>query len=301
MVNSFAIYPGIKSDNNEIKNQNSGKILKKRGRKPKNKIVENITVKDEIIDTEKEVIIAYLPINIKDIDDNNDSTDIFIKQESIINNTHHEINNDNSVSTEDVKDRSETIESDFRNNNGIYLNKINIYNIQFKYNTKCWWCKNSFNTPNVSLPEQYFDDTFFCIGNFCSYNCCKAYNIDLNDFNISKRDSLINLMYFLTYKRHKNIKPAPSWLILEEFGGYLSISEFRKNFDNNNNDYVLLHPPLISRQMQIEESYKKNDSTTSNTKIDKFFNNDYVLKRNKPVETSQLNLEITMGLKRKNK
>ena len=64
------------------------------------------------------------------------------------------------------------------------LNKINIHTIKINEDTKCWWCKNSFNTPNITLPEQYFDGTFYCIGNFCSYNCAKAYNLDLNDNNI---------------------------------------------------------------------------------------------------------------------
>jgi len=55
---------------------------------------------------------------------------------------------------------------------------------------------------------------------------------------------------------------------------------------------------LISRQLQIEESYTKNSSVHIN-KIDKIFDN-YSLKRNKPIETSQINLETTMGLRRKN-
>ena len=82
----------------------------------------------------------------------------------------------------------------------------------------------------------------------------------------------------------------------------MSINDFRKSFETNNIEYLLLHPPLISRQMQIEESYKKcqtNLSTTS--KIDKYMfdSNNLILKRNKPIESSLLNLETTMGLKRK--
>ena len=60
------------------------KVLKKRGRKPKNKIIEIILQKEEIIDTEKEVIIAYLPINLNDLENDIENTDdtIFIKSES---------------------------------------------------------------------------------------------------------------------------------------------------------------------------------------------------------------------------
>ena len=65
--------------------QQQVKILKKRGRKPKNKVPEVIIIKEEIQDTEKEVIITYLPININDLDihteNNEKDNEIFIKSE----------------------------------------------------------------------------------------------------------------------------------------------------------------------------------------------------------------------------
>jgi hypothetical protein len=106
----------------------------------------------------------------------------------------------------------------------------------------------------------------------------------------------------MTYNTVKKIDPSPSWLILKDFGGFMSINEFRKNFETNNSEYILLYPPLISRQMQIEESYKKtNNMLGPLNKLDKLFlpENNYLLKRKKPIETSQLNLEKTMGLRRK--
>jgi hypothetical protein len=284
---------------------NGVKILKKRGRKPKNKIIEIIDTNEEPIDSEKEVIIAYLHLNLNDVEEKNTSNDIFIKTENKIQNT---VKIENSDSSEDIlKSKmnmlSLTCDSENRNSNGIYINKINIYHININEETKCWWCKNSFNSPNVTLPEQYFNGTFYCIGNFCSYNCTKAYNIDINDCNIWKRESLINLMYYMTYSRFKEIDPSPSWLILKEFGGFMTINDFRKNFETNNSEFILLYPPLISRQMQIEESYKKTNTSGPLNKLDKIFNqdNNYSLKRTKPVETSQLNLEKTMGLKIKSK
>jgi hypothetical protein len=54
--------------------------------------------------------------------------------------------------------------------------------------------------------------------------------------------------------------------------------------------------------MQIEESYKKSTPHFSAvSKMDKtiFDNNNLMLRRNKPIETNHLNLETTMGLKRK--
>lgn len=276
---------------------NGIKILKKRGRKPKNKISELMPIKEENNDSEKEIIIAYLPISLNDIENKYD--DLFIKSESqIIDSNITDFNSDSNK--EKIENYSQSGESEHFSSNGIYINKINIYNIEFTQDTKCWWCKNSFTTPNLMLPENYNNGIFHCIGNFCSFNCKKAYNIDLNDSFVWKRESLINLEYYLTYNKYKKIDPAPSWLILKDFGGFLSITEFRKNFENNSSEYILLQPPLISRQMQIEESYKKSGSPASINKIDKLLteNSSYLLKRHKPIETSQLNLEKTMGLRK---
>jgi len=68
-------------------------------------------------------------------------------------------------------------------------------------------------------------------------------------------------------------------------------------FNFNNKDYLLLHPPLITRQLQIEESYKKSNNTTAN-KLENMYDNELVLKRNKPIESNNHNLEKTMGLKK---
>lgn len=285
------------SDNSPIK------ILKKRGRKPKNKLVDIIVPKEESPESDKEVIITYLPINLNDLDEATDKeiNDIFIKSETQF----PEINNKLIISEEKTKNKVKTINSSETETRSLTLNNFNkiiVYNIEFNENTKCWWCKHRFTSPRLSLPEQYHHNTFYCVGNFCSWECMSAYNIDTNDNFIWKRQSLINLMYYLTYGSFKEIKPASSWLTLVDFGGNLSITDFRKNFEQINNDFVVLHPPLISRQMQIEESYKKiSSSGIIVNKLDKLMfesNNNLTLKRNKPVETSQINLEKSMGLKR---
>jgi hypothetical protein len=281
------------------------KVLKKRGRKPKNKIFEVIIPKEEIIESDKEIIITYLPININDIDtnlDKNNTDSIFIKQESYFSEPQN-ITNENINIKENLNCIQNTSETELRTSiNNHNFNKIIVYNFEFNDNTKCWWCKHNFSSPRLSLPEQYHNNTFYCTGNFCSWECIKAYNIDSNDNFIWKRESLINLMYYFTYNEYKEIKPAASWLILKDFGGNLSINEFRKTFEIVNNDFLVLHPPLISRQMQIEESYKKPSvSGVIVNKLDKLLfesNNNLTLKRNKPIETTQINLEKSMGLKR---
>jgi hypothetical protein len=184
------------------------------------------------------------------------------------------------------------------------VNKITTHTLNFNKNTKCWWCKNIFDTPPVELPEYYYNDTFYCIGNFCSFNCAKSYNLENADVTIIyKRESLLNLLYYQTYSEYKEILAAPHWLTLKEYGGTLTINELRNNSLVNNKEYLVLHPPLISRQMQIEESYKinklKSVSIDSINKIYSEVDTEYHIKRSKPVQSNQLNLENTMGLIKK--
>ncbi len=268
-------------------------LKKKRGRKPKNynfllsKQTQPITEED--VNTNEENIIFHLPITINEINNlDNADLDLFIKQE------HKELHDDSDNIMLSLNTSSPKINS----NNVVH--KIQTYNLNFNKNTKCWWCRNSFSTPSVELPEDYYNEIFYCIGNFCSFNCVKSYNLDLNDSFTWKRESLINLLYNKTYSNIKEITPAPSWMVLKEFGGTLSIDDFRQNLLLNTKDYLILHPPLISRQMQIEESYKLHKLTeVPIDKINKIYSEvevDYSIKRTKPINTKHLNLETTMGL-----
>jgi hypothetical protein len=272
-------------------------VKKKRGRKPKNyfatipKVDENNNNVINVTNSEEEKIIFHLPITINEINsyDNDNNLNIFIKSEIDIN------TKPNLVESE----QSEFISSENLDKN-VYLNQsinnINTHILNFNSNTKCWWCKNMFNSPSIELPEDFYNNTFFCIGHFCSYNCALAYNLDLNDIITSKRTSLLNLIYYKTYSEFNNIVSAPHWITLEEFGGNLSIKEFRQNSISNFKEYLVLHPPIVSRQMQIEESYKQKkykDNICSETE------NKYTIKRNKPINNKKMNLEFTMGLIKK--
>lgn len=276
--------------------------LKKRGRKPKNKLIEN-KVNDIPINSEDESIIVHLPISLNDVesiyyeDIKTEENNIFIKSESDFTTIKFkEENNCKQNKSEETEDK--LIEKINQKILGKNLNKVNVHNIQFKQNTKCLWCKHSFSTLPVEMPEDYYNDTFYCYGHYCSWNCMMAYNIDLNDTATWKRASLINLMFYKTYGFFKEIIPAPSWLMLEDFGGILEINDFRNLFIVNNKDYLVLHPPMITRQLQIEESYKKSLPGIVN-KIEIFQENDLALKRTKPIDANNFNLEKTMGLRRK--
>jgi len=275
-------------------------IKNKRGRKPKNKLPD-LKIQNSPVNSDEEPIIAHLPISLEDVvntsNQDNSADNIFIKSESDLKHKKQEKvikfdEKNEEIMINQMNKKIQEAEKIFML--GKNVNKINVHNIKFKPGNKCFWCKHSFTTQAVELPEDYYNDTFFCSGHFCSWNCAKAYNIDLNDTSTWKRESLLNLLYFKTYGNYKEIVSAPSWLMLEDFGGIMNIDTFRSSFNINNKDYLLLHPPIITRQLQIEESYKKYSSNKTDTIQD----NELVLKRSKPIENTSQNLEKTIGLKK---
>ena len=270
-------------------------VKKKRGRKPKNQIIIKCDNNIEDLDSEKECVICHIPISLDEVN-NTSCLSLFIKEEL------KEKKQDKLEKNEPLKISNET-QSETIKNVCNTINKITTHTVKFTKNTKCWWCKNKFTHPAVQLPENYYNNTFYCVGNFCSFNCVKSYNLDLNDTLKWDREGLIHLLYNLTYNEYKEIAYAPSWLTLEEYGGHLTIDEFRKNSIVNTTEFLILHPPLVSRQMQIEESYRvsklKEVSLDNVNKLYSEIETDFTIKRTKPIQSSQLNLATTMGLIKK--
>ena len=251
---------------------------KKRGRKPKGSIINYKKIKKESdVVSEEEPIIAHIPL--------------FLEDDSEV---------ETIVETIDETSKIEDSDSDF-NSKSIFL-KDEKENDELKFSNnckKCWWCKSPFDNPEVNLPENYFKCKFQCTGIFCSYNCAMSYNIDLNDEKVWKRNSLLNLLYRKTYKSSDDeILPAPSWKILEDFGGNVSLKEFRENLKTNNLDYTYLHPPLINFASSIQKSFKNNTDTTTSILN---YSSEFILKRNKPLKSSRYSLENMMGLRLKKK
>ncbi len=245
----------------------------KRGRRPKVPVIVNKT--DNMnCDTP---IIAHLPIDLSEVI-NEQVNDIFIKSDNEYNNE------------AEVKMLRRKIE-ELTNRLVKYERNIKPSIIACEGMSKCWWDTHYFNTPEIEMPESYFNGIFNCTGKFCSWECMMAHNIDINDENISKRTSLIYLMYKKTYNTFKEIKPAPSWKILIDFGGMISIEDFRENLNVNNIEYNYIKPPMISRISYIEKIPIKHDNNDIK-------NEDLVLKRTKPLKSSKYNLESIMGLKK---
>ena len=284
----------------------------KRGRKPKPKnTVLDVQNNKKTINSDEEPLIAHLNISLNDIIKDNTESSV-IEEDSVISLSENEsifIKSENEVKknidkpyelTDIEKIENEIVNLKLELHKLTKNNKIEVNKSKFDKNTKCWWCKNSFNSPPVGIPEIYFNNKFHCTGHFCSYNCALAYNINNGD-NVWKRTSLLNLLYYKTYQKSIKIKAAPDWKTLKEFGGNLTIEEFRKNSIVNTSEYTLLHPPMETRVNTFERNYKISDSKKNNSMYQKLLDDsdELVLKRSKPLKSSQYSLDKTLFIKKK--
>ena len=246
----------------------------KRGRKPKSMLMPTL----KTFNSTNTPIIAHLPINYSDIEQNEC---IFIKTDTDKDSNEKEI----KMLKNKIHELTEKLEKYEK------VTKQNVDIIETSNISKCWWCRYGYNMPSVELPEYYFNNIFYYIGKFCSYNCAMAYNIDINDENISKRNSLLYFHYKQTYSKTDIIMPAPSWKILKDYGGTITIEDYRNNFITNCTNYIYIKPPLISRISYIEKI-----PTVEIPDVLKL--NEYILKRSKPLNSSKYTLESTIGLKK---
>lgn len=82
---------------------------------------------------------------------------------------------------------------------------------------------------NVDYSGNYYETD----GCFCSFNCCLAFIRDNKHQPIyAHSETLLMRMYIEVFEvdGFRQISPAPSWRLLKEYGGFMSIEEFRETF-----------------------------------------------------------------------
>ena len=102
------------------------------------------------------------------------------------------------------------------------------------------------DTPTIEIDknEYYITD-----GTFCSFNCAYAYilaNEENSEYTLSK--SLLAKMYENIFKAEFTIFPAPHWRLLQQYGGHLTIDEFREQF--NKIEYIDLENRFTTKPIQ---------------------------------------------------
>lgn len=99
--------------------------------------------------------------------------------------------------------------------------------------------KSLVNNQNFEITTFPFDH-YLTDGIFCSFNCTLSFIKDnSHDILYKESYSLLHSMYFdLVGKKMAKIIPSPHWRLLKDFGGHLSIEEFRQNL--NTVDYKFM-------------------------------------------------------------
>ena len=140
-------------------------------------------------------------------------------------------------------------------------------------NIHCFWCRHSFNTPPIGCPIAYISsilyknyyselnkdmysikgpiteklqefltnskqieekDFYITDGMFCSFDCCLSFINDNNDPLYNNSENLLRQYFYTFFNKDIDIKQAPSWRLLDKFGGHLTIDQFREKITTNN-------------------------------------------------------------------
>ena len=158
-----------------------------------------------------------------------------------------------------------------------------------KTKIKCWWCVH--DVSNVyKLPINYNmnNDSFTCIGNFCSWECMKAYNLNDQDHCKHVRSSYITMMFRKMNKNNDFIECAPPRETLDIFGGPLSITEFR-----NNKRYIYKKIPNMINELSTKFDKQINFKWIDKDEADKQFNNTTLKNKINPIKIKSLNTNDT--------
>lgn len=120
--------------------------------------------------------------------------------------------------------------------------------------TWCWHCCHAFATQPLPMPIAYDDrrDSFAVMGTFCSWACMKAFNFESKSYLSAVNANIITLFHKKCTGRLGGIRPAPPRITLREFGGRMSIEEFRAA-SNNPVEYVVLPPRMVEHEVVVTE------------------------------------------------
>ena len=178
--------------------------------------------------------------------------------------------------------------------------------------TCCWWCCHGIDSQILRLPYKHDGktDRFYMMGQFCSWECMKAWNMDSKNVHSSEINQFITLYKKRIFGIITPTRRAPSRYALELFGGSMSIEEFRRGLTNKwiSMPNINFHPLIINKYEQITKIDKRKQSViiTEESKIDDINNSesttdDLRLKRPIPLKKAKNNLETLMGLKKRTK
>ena len=165
--------------------------------------------------------------------------------------------------------------------------------------TWCWWCCHEIEGDPFHLPHKYDEirNKFCTLGQFCSWSCMKTYNIfSMPSHSMGITSGNIIIMRKKLYGIVGDIKSAPSRYALKEFGGTMTIEEFRKGATRDEkpipNTVEIVEKPVINRVFNNSGKLAEISSSSGT-------NEQLRLKRTKPLKRDENNLEKFLGITRK--
>lgn len=110
---------------------------------------------------------------------------------------------------------------------------------------KCWNCCHNIDNNIISYPVKYVNKVFYTYGNFCSFECSARYIFDnYENKELWDKYTLLNLYYNKSRNTiNEKVGFAYSRFNLKSFGGNMDIDEYRQNHTNDLHDNYI--PPII--------------------------------------------------------
>lgn len=178
----------------------------------------------------------------------------------------------------------------------------------------CWWCVHPLpQLPCMHLPTKYDDrrDRFETKGNFCSWQCAKAWALDMNSARSGEIQMILMMMRRRAIGRYEPLWPAPKREALKIFGGTMTIEEFR-SYGGLVEPPIIhwpdekRHVPIIGGATAVTETVDApvTAPTKDKTRLKAIQNSTsssdtLKLKRMKPLARAESKLENVLGITRK--
>ena len=116
----------------------------------------------------------------------------------------------------------------------------------------CWWCCHGFESVPVGVPVRYEEatKTYHLHGVFCGFGCAKAYNMSRSHAARPVRAHLLSRMQRDVYGVHEDVPAAPPFQELEQFGGDMTLEQFR----GATVETRVLEPMLVPAFVEVEDA-----------------------------------------------
>ena len=133
-------------------------------------------------------------------------------------------------------------------------------------NINCWNCTYEFNMRDLKhIPLKYHLDKFYVMGYFCSNGCCLRYIYDnFKGRELWDKYELFLFYYQKLYNKNLDINLPPNKLLLEKFGGDISIESYRTG---NNYSEVIIPPIVIISPKLFSEKINNYEENKHNLKL----------------------------------